>query len=75
VKSKIGNNGKITIECPACLGSSDRVKFYRNKKRYIKFICKYCKNSKRMNLTDYLQDEEKIQRVLIYEHQLSLGGN
>jgi endogenous inhibitor of DNA gyrase (YacG/DUF329 family) len=72
VKTQV-EKGKITIECPACIGS-ERVKFYKDKKKYIKFVCGYCKNVRRINLTDFLLDKKSIARVSEYEKK-QLGGN
>ncbi|RLC65536.1 MAG: hypothetical protein DRI01_00555 [Chloroflexi bacterium] len=75
MKSWIVDN-KIFIRCPACIGA-DKVRFYRKKGKTSKFVCKYCKNTKQMALSDYLElinEPERRERVLSYESNLKAGG-
>ena len=65
-------NGKIMIRCHGCLGANDVI-FYRNKDKSVKFVCKYCENTKEIPLTDYLEimgrtkESEKVKK---YENGL-----
>ena len=65
-------NGKIIIRCPGCIGTANVI-FYRNKDKNVKFVCKYCGNTKEMLLTNYLEIMDRIEesnRVKKYENGL-----
>ena len=65
-------DGKITIRCPGCIGTANVI-FYRNKDKNVKFVCKYCGNTKEMLLTNYLEIMERIadsEKVQKYEDNL-----
>ena len=47
-------NRKIMIRCPGCIGTGTII-FYRNKDKSVKFVCKYCENTKEIPLSDYLE--------------------
>ncbi len=65
-------DGKIMIRCPGCLGANDVI-FYRNKDKNVKFVCQFCKNTKEMLLSNYLEimgRTKESERVKKYENSL-----
>jgi len=70
-------DGKIIIRCPGCLGANDVI-FYRNKDKSVKFVCQFCKNTKEIPLTDYLEimgRTKESERVKKYENKLTEEEN
>ena len=70
-------DGKIIIGCPGCIGTGNVI-FYRNKDKSVKFVCKYCENTKIMLLTDYLEimgRTKESERVKKYENKLTEEEN
>ncbi len=65
-------DGKLWIRCQGCIGASS-TRFYKDKNKSVKFVCKYCKNTKQMTLTNYLEiigNIEGSNRVKRYEQMI-----